>query len=103
MNEPLLTADIDLVVDPAPEQSGPGMVVLSFWDPQNRRPTVDLFAEYPMDFDRLYEDSQLFSLAGTPARVASIEHLIAIKRAAGRAKDLEDVARLTELRGRDKS
>jgi hypothetical protein len=73
-----LTADIDLVVDLAPQQaskavdtlldlgfrtSAPvderlfsdaaarrrwqtesGMLVLSFWDPQNRRPTVDLFA-----------------------------------------------------------
>ena len=27
------------------------MLMLSFWDPQNRRPTVDLFAQYPMDFE----------------------------------------------------
>jgi hypothetical protein len=26
-----------------------GLLVLSFWDPENRGPTVDLFAEYPMD------------------------------------------------------
>ena len=131
-----LTADVDLVVDLAPEQaikaveallamgfksSAPvdvrqfadaavrkrwqtesGMLVLSFWDPQNRRPTVDLFAEYPMDFKSLYEDSLLMPLATTNVRVASIDHLIAIKRAAARPKDLDDVNRLTELRVKKK-
>jgi predicted nucleotidyltransferase len=126
-----LTADIDLVVDLAPEQASravetllalgfranapidarlfadqavrkrwqteSGMLVLSFWDPENRRPTVDLFAEYPMDFEALYRDSLLLPLTTTAVRVASLEHLIAIKRAAARPKDLDDVSRLTEL------
>jgi hypothetical protein len=131
-----LTADIDLVVDLAPEQAlravetlltlgfkanapvdarqfadaavrerwqrESGMLVLSFWDPQNRRPTVDLFADYPMDFEVLYENSLLLTLATTPVRVASVAHLIAIKQAAGRPKDLDDVSRLAELRGKEK-
>jgi len=126
-----LTADIDLVVDLAPEQASKavdmllaagfrpaapvdarlfadagvrsrwkqdsGMLVLSFWDPEHRRPTVDIFSEYPMDFELLYRDSQLFPLTGTHVRVASLEHLIAIKRAAGRPRDLEDVERLLEI------
>ncbi len=126
-----LTADIDLVVDLAPEhaanavetlldlgfrphapvdarqfadaavrgrwQTESGMIVLSFWDPQNRRPTVDLFAEYPMDFEALYRDSLLLTLQTTVVRVASVEHLIEIKRAAGRPKDLDDVNRLAGL------
>lgn len=126
-----LTADIDLVVDLAPEQASraveallmmgfkanvpvdarlfgdaavrerwqreSGMLVLSFWDPQNRRPTVDLFAQYPMDFEILYRDALLLPLAGTNVRVASVAHLIAIKQAAGRPKDLDDVKRLAEL------
>jgi predicted nucleotidyltransferase len=129
-----LTADIDLVVDLAPEQasnavetllalgfkaSAPidarqfadeavrtrwrresGMLVLSFWDPQNRRPTVDLFAAYPMDFEVLFKESLLLPLSGTTVRIASVEHLIAIKRAAGRTKDLDDANRLSELRNR---
>jgi hypothetical protein len=127
-----LTADIDLVVDLAPEQAAKavetlltlgfkanapvdarqfadagvrarwqresGMLVLSFWDPQNRRPTVDVFADYPMDFEVLYENSLLLPLATTNVRVASLDHLIAIKQAAGRPKDLDDVVRLSELR-----
>ena len=74
------------------------MVVMSFWDPENRRPTVDLFADYPMDFELLFQDSVLMPLTTTAVRVASLDHLISIKRAAGRKTDLEDVARLTKLR-----
>ena len=131
-----LTADIDLVVDLAPEEASKAvetlltmgfktsapvdarlfadeavrtrwrnesaMLVLSFWDPRNRLPTVDLFADYPMDFEKLFAGSVLVPLSGTAARVANIEHLIEIKRAAGRPKDIEDARRLTELRGKSK-
>jgi hypothetical protein len=127
-----LTADIDLVVDLAPEQASKAidvlmelgfkahapvdprqfadaavreswrqdfdMVVMSFWDPENRRPTIDLFAEYPMDFEILFRDSLLMPLSSTAVRVASVDHLVAIKQSAGRPKDLDDAARLIELR-----
>jgi predicted nucleotidyltransferase len=132
-----LTADIDLIVDLAPERATQvvetllelgfkanapvdprqfadrairkrwreesGMVVLSFWDPQNRRPTVDLFADHPMDFEELVSDSVLVRLASATVRVASVNHLIAIKRAAGRPKDLDDVARLRRLLEKNES
>lgn len=74
-----------------------GLVVLSFWDPENRCPTVDLFAEYPMNFETLFAKSVTVSLSGTDVRIASVAHLVDIKRAAGRPRDLEDVVRLTEL------
>jgi hypothetical protein len=74
------------------------MMVLSFWDPENRRPTVDLFVQYPMDFQALFNDSIVLSLTNTSVRVASIDHLIAVKRAAGRPQDLDDVRRLAALR-----
>ena len=77
-----------------------GMLVLSFWDPQNRRPTVDLVADYPMDFELLFGDSLLLPLATTTVRVASLDHLMAIKRAAGRPKDLDDADRLADLRNK---
>ena len=128
-----LTADIDLVIDLAPEQaakaieallalglkagapvdprdfSSPavrrrwreesGLVVLSFWDPQHRCPTVDLFAEYPMDFETMFNNAVIMPLSGTQVRTASVAHLVQIKRAAGRPRDLEDIARLAELSG----
>ncbi len=40
------------------------------------------------------------SIGGVPCRVASLDDLIAMKRAAGRAKDVEDLAVLLELRAR---
>jgi hypothetical protein len=36
----------------------------------NRRPTVDLFAEYPMNFERRYDDAVPVSLASTQVRGA---------------------------------
>jgi hypothetical protein len=42
---------------------------------------MDLFAHYTMNFDALYSESIVLSLTNTTVRVASIEHLIAIKRA----------------------
>jgi len=70
------------------------MVVLSFWDPQNRCPTVDVFTEYPMDFEKMFAASVLMSLAGADVRVASIGHLIELNRAAGRPRDLADARHL---------
>jgi hypothetical protein len=74
------------------------MVDLSFWDPQNRYPTVDVFADDPMDFEKLITAPVLMPLSGTHVRVASVQHLIDIKRAAGRPRDLEDAARLAQVR-----
>jgi hypothetical protein len=72
-------------------------MVLSFWDPQNRFPTVDVCADYPMEIESMYKSSVMLPLSGAGVRVASLEHLIKIKGAAGRPKDLEDVARLALL------
>jgi len=51
-------------------------------DARVRYVTVDLFANYPMDFELLYRDSVRSSLAPTTVRVASSAHLIAIKQGA---------------------
>ncbi|MFO1468808.1 MAG: hypothetical protein U1F35_20570 [Steroidobacteraceae bacterium] len=98
--DPLTFADADVR---SRWKSDSGMLVLSFWDPGHRRPTVDIFCEYPMDFESLFRDSGLLTLSGTKVRVASIDHLIAIKRAAGRPKDLEDASRLAQLVSRGES
>lgn len=128
---PRLTADLDLVVDLAPEQAraaidalttlgftprlpvdaagfadpevrrswveGKGMTVFTMWDPQDPTRAVDLFVVEPIAFDELWERSELINLGTTTARVASIDDLIAMKREAGRAMDLEDVEALTTI------
>jgi hypothetical protein len=50
-----------------------------------------------MDFEKLFSAAVLMPLSGTNVRVASIQHLIDIKRAAGRPRDLEDAARLAQV------
>ena len=60
--------------------------------------SVDLFAEYPLPFDGLWQRSIELPLQTTVVRVASIDDLITIKQDAGRPKDLLDVERLKDLK-----
>jgi hypothetical protein len=54
-----------------------------------------------VDTDNLYGELNSDSVEGSvdrvPVRVCSLEHLLAMKRAAGRPQDLEDLRRLGEL------
>ena len=71
--------------------------VFSLWDPQHPWREVDLFAEEPLPLDDLLRDAREVSLGGTPVPVASREHLVRMKRAAGRPQDLADVRALEAL------
>jgi hypothetical protein len=62
--------DIDLLVDP---EGAPG-------------------------YDRLRERASVMELSGRPVRVASIEDMLAMKRAAGRPQDLADIESLEVAR-----
>jgi hypothetical protein len=75
-----------------------GMRVLSLWDPHNPMREVDLFVENPIDFDLLYERSQIVVLATSKVRIASIEDLIQLKRLANRPEDLRDIEALQAIR-----
>jgi len=72
------------------------MQVLSFWDTTRQRPDVDIFVEYPLDFETLYTQSVPVKLGRGTYRIASVEHLIHMKRKAGRAKDIKDIEELQE-------
>ena len=127
-----LTADVDLIVDQAPDEAlkairaltalgfmprapvnaedyadanmrrawfdDKGMRVLSLWDPQHPMREVDLFVENPIDFDLLYERSQIVALTTTSVRIASIEDLIQLKRLANRPEDQRDIEALQAIR-----
>jgi hypothetical protein len=71
-----------------------GMQVFSLWDPGNTRPTVDLFVQSPIPFETLFRDSVRLDVGGVDCRIASVGHLIEMKRAAGRPQDLVDIERL---------
>ena|ERR1041385_2930813 len=75
-----------------------GMRVLSLWDPQHPMREVDLFVENPIDFNLLYERSQIVALATTKVRIASIEDLIQLKRLANRPEDQRDIEALQAIR-----
>jgi hypothetical protein len=76
--------------------SDKGMRVMSFYDPDGDRPDVGLFVENPIAFEKVDADASTMALRRTHCRVASIEHLVEMKRAAGRPKDLSDIQELHE-------
>jgi hypothetical protein len=70
------------------------MRVFAMTDPADPRRTVDLFVEYPVDFEELWRNSVVLDLGDFNLRIASIEHLIAMKKMASRPKDLDDIEKL---------
>src|SRR5262249_9783169 len=50
-----------------------GMRVFSLWDPDQPMREVDLFVENPIDFELLFERSEVVQLVTTSVRIASIE------------------------------
>lgn len=129
---PRMTADLDLIVDLAPDQASRaiavleqlglrpalpvdaagfadseqrqrwiderGMTVFSLVAPDDPLHAVDLFARPPLPFEDLWRDGTPIDLGGTEVRVASIDHLIEMKRSANRPQDRADIAALEALR-----
>lgn len=110
--------DLDIVIDPAPAEASralsalarTGFVpsiplplsmlsVLRMFDHSRRE--VDVFVRYAIPFDELWKDSERVRIwSGSLARVASLEHLLRIKRINGRPHDLLDIEGLLALEGR---
>jgi hypothetical protein len=74
-----------------------GMTVFQMYSDQSRM-TVDIFVQYPLDFDELWSQSLQIDLPGAAPRIASIDHLIRMKREIGRPQDLLDIAKLETLK-----
>lgn len=77
------------------------MTVFSLWHPDQPGFAVDLFVQEPFDFDSVYSRALRVSLADVEVTVVSREDLMAMKRATGRARDLDDLAALSELSEED--
>jgi hypothetical protein len=72
-----------------------GMTVLSLHSEEHREAPVDIFVEFPFDFDAEYRRSLIGEIGpGLHARFVSLETLIAMKDKAGRPRDLDDVHHL---------
>lgn len=77
-----------------------GMKVLNLHSDQHLETNIDLFVTEPFDFEAEYRNAFLQELApGLTLRVASLDTLIAMKRDAGRGKDLVDVDELLKIKG----
>lgn len=70
------------------------LIAFSLWDPVNPLRVVDLFIEHPIPFDALWEQSEIVELDTTTVRIASLPHLIELKRIAGRRRDRDDIEAL---------
>ena len=74
------------------------MQVLSFYDPQHLAREVDVFVAYPLDFETLVARAVPTAVGQRLVPVAAPEHLIEMKRAAGRPRDLDDIQALQRIR-----
>jgi hypothetical protein len=79
------------------------MQVLSFFDPHHPAREVDVFVAYPLDFDVLMADAVPTHVGDRTVLVAAKHHLIEMKRAAGRPRDLDDIEALQRLMERDRA
>ncbi len=74
------------------------MVVFQMHSDQHLDTRIDLFVAEPFEFDVEYDAALVGDiLPGLSARFVSLETLIQMKTAAGRAKDLEDIRQLKLL------
>ena len=86
--------------DPAKRQDwrdNRNMLVLQLWDPANEERAVDVFVTEPIAFSDLDAEAVVMDLEGVPVKIASIRHLIRMKREAGRRRDLDDIDALREI------
>jgi hypothetical protein len=73
------------------------LTVLSLWSPAHPATEVDLFVREPFRFEEAATRALVVDLGGVRVPVAGLEDLIAMKRAAGRPKDLEDIRQLEAI------
>jgi len=79
-----------------------GLTVFSLSSPEHAATEVDLFVETPFDFEHEYQRAERFEVAaGKFATFVGLDSLIAMKRQAGRPRDLDDVQQLESLRRSD--
>jgi hypothetical protein len=74
------------------------LVAVRLWSNLHKRTPIDLFIYEPFDFEKEYKRAKWETLAGgLPAPIVSYEALIAMKKEAGREKDMLDIAALAKL------
>ena len=70
------------------------LIALSLIGEKPATPTVDIVIHHPLDFKKAYQNKIERDVSGTRVMLASIEDMITLKKAAGRAQDLADIMHL---------
>lgn len=79
-----------------------GMIAFALREPQPAGAVIDVLVRPAVAFDELLAHSMPVDLFGGVVKIASIDHLIAMKRVASRPKDLIDIDALQRIqRGED--
>jgi hypothetical protein len=74
------------------------LVVLRLWNDAHRRTPIDVFVYEPFDFQKEFARAKWEVIVGTlPAPVVPYDALLAMKKEAGRDKDLLDIEQLKKL------
>jgi hypothetical protein len=74
------------------------MIVLRLWSDAHRRTPIDVFVYEPFNFEREFAAAKWENVAGKIlAPVVGYKTLLAMKRKAGRDKDLLDIEKLKKL------
>lgn len=97
---PRAPVQLEAFADPVTRQSwiaDKGLIVFSLWSAEIPATEVDLFVEEPFPFEEAYARGTRVELGSIRLVVASIEDIIAIKRAADRPRDHEDIAALEAI------
>jgi hypothetical protein len=74
------------------------LVAFALSNPSPGAPTVDLVLQHPLDFSAVHARAELRDAGGVAVKVAALDDMITLKRAAGRPQDLADVEHLERLR-----
>lgn len=90
----------DLAAEPREALLARNLVAVTFTDPNAPLREVDVLVAPPMPADEIVARAVVRESAELSVRVASLEDLVAMKRAAARAQDLADLRHLERLLGK---
>jgi hypothetical protein len=74
-----------------------GMMVFSFFDPQNPFVLLNVFIDSPFDFEKVYVNRSMISAGRAEIPVVPLSTLIEMKKKAGRPQDMADIYYLKQL------
>ena len=75
-----------------------GMVVFSFVENDPPFKLIDMFVNEPIKFTEVYKKKTNVKLEGVTVPTISIDHLIQLKKQAGRDRDKNDILNLKEIK-----